>query len=80
MNPELDIDDHVTITMKTGEVHQSLILGSSDQEIYINLSGFGHISIRWSDIATVEKTIPAECRNGAYGPTYKVLSWQNPDL
>ena len=78
MNLEsLQKGDVIFVTNTSGEIHKADFLEFTNDGIYVNFKGFGHLEVKWKDIVTVEQVLKEQKRDNSYGPRYKVLLWQN---
>jgi hypothetical protein len=77
MYNEMTINDKVVITTQAGDTYNAVVLEIGQNDIYVNLGGFGKLSVKWSDIWLIQKLIAPNSRGQSYGPSYKVTIWQN---
>jgi len=54
---QLDLrqNENVTITTRDQSTYEAVVISSDTQALFINLNGFGRLSIPWSSIEDVEK-------------------------
>lgn len=68
--------DVIYITNVSGEKHKCDFLEFTQNGMYINFPGFGHLEVKWGDILEVEHITKGSKRGNSYGPKYRVTLWK----
>jgi hypothetical protein len=77
MNLEsLQKGDVIYITNSRGEQHTADFLEFTQEGVYINFKGFGHLEVKWADLLSIKHVTKAQQIDNSYGPRYKVTLWQ----
>ena len=77
MNLEsLQKGDVIYITNANSETHTTDFLEFTEEGIYINFKGFGHLEVKWADLLKIEYITKPLQRGDAHSPKYKVILWQ----
>ncbi len=69
--------DIIFITNVNGDRHKADFIEFSNDGVYVNFQGFGHLEVKWKDIRVVEQVMQEHKKGDSYGPRYKVVLWQN---
>ncbi len=78
MNYQLQVNDKISLTTTSNETYSAIVLGIGKSDIFVNLLGFGKLSIKWKDIWSIQKILIPNCHGiASYGPTYKVSVYQS---
>lgn len=73
MNYQLEVNDKISLTTNNNETYSAIVLGIGKSDIFVNLLGFGKLSIKWKDIWSIQKILtPNSHGNASFGATYKV--------
>lgn len=77
MNLEsLQKGDVIYITNSNGENHTADFLEFTQEGIYINFKGFGHLEVKWNDLLKIEHVTKPIQVGDEFSPKYKVVLWQ----
>jgi hypothetical protein len=77
MNYQLEVEDRVILTTQEGDVYNAIVLEIGTNDLYIKMSGFGKLTLKWSDIRLIQKLVSPVNRGTSYSPAYKVKVWQS---
>ena len=68
--------DPIYITNISGEKHKADFLEFTQQGLYINFPGFGHLEVKWTDLLEIEHITKEQKRGNSYWPKYRVTLWK----
>ena len=68
--------DTISITNIDGELHKADFLEFTQEGMYVNFKGFGHLEVKWTAIRLIEYSMSSIRRDNAYSPRYNVILWQ----
>ena len=70
--------DVIFITNISGDRHKADFMEFTDDGVYVNFQGFGHLEMKWKDIASIDQVMQEHKKGNSYGPRYKVFLWKSP--
>ncbi len=77
MNLEsLQKGDVIYITNSNGELHTADFLEFTQEGLYINFKGFGHLEVKWADLLKIEFITKPVKVGEEHSPKYKITLWQ----